>query len=56
MKQLQIFQNAPDKTTEFLAGKAGEGKDVTRFNLYEDADYDKLWALVQEHEDIITWW
>ena len=56
MKQLQIVKTPPNQTTQTLIQALGQGKEVTRFNLYEDADYAKLVDLVFAHEEIISWW
>lgn len=56
MKQLQIVKTQPDSTTEFLMKALGEGKEVTRVNLYEKADYDELIKLIFEHDEVISWW
>ena len=56
MKQLQIFKTEPDGTTLFLAEKLAEGKEVIRVDLYEKPNYDRLVALIAEHEEIVSWW
>lgn len=56
MKQLQIVKTAPNQTTATLMGALAEGKEVTRFKLYEDTDYAKLVDLIFAHEEIISWW
>lgn len=56
MKQLQIVKTPPNQTTATLMQALGEGKEVTRFNLYEDTDYAKLVEAIFAHEDIISWW
>ena len=56
MKLLMIYKSEPDQSTAFLAAKLSEGKDVARFNLYEDTDYDKLVGVIFENDEIISWW
>ncbi|MCB2189299.1 MAG: hypothetical protein KQJ78_23015 [Deltaproteobacteria bacterium] len=56
MKQLQIFKTAPAPHTQFLSEKLGEGKEVTKFELFANPDYDELVKQIFEHEDIISWW
>jgi hypothetical protein len=56
MKQLQLVKTPPNQTTQALMLALGEGKDVTRFNLYEDADYAKLVQLIFANDEIISWW
>lgn len=55
-KMLYIVKSQPTKSTSFLMEKLGEGKDLTRFNLYEDADYARLVNLIFANEEIISWW
>lgn len=56
MKQLMIYKSEPDGSTVFLAEKLSEGKECTRFDLYENTDYDKLVQLLFENDEIISWW
>lgn len=56
MKQLQIVKTPPNPTTQALMESLAQGKEVTRFNLYENRDYAQLVELVFAHEDIISWW
>jgi len=56
MKQLQIFRSEPNQSTLFLASALGEGKEVTRWDLFKDTDYDGLVEQIFAHEDIICWW
>ncbi len=56
MKHLQIVKTPPNPTTQALMEALAQGKDVTRFNLYEDRDYAKLVDLIFAHEEIISWW
>jgi predicted GTPase len=56
MKQLHIFKTKPKDYTKFLAEKLAENKKPTRFNLYEDKDYDKLVKLIFENDEVISWW
>lgn len=56
MKHLMIFKSEPGESAVFLSEKLSQGKDVTRFNLYEDTDYDKLVQLIFENDEIISWW
>lgn len=55
-KMLYLVKTKPAASTDFLMDKLAEGKDVTRFNLYEDADYAKLVDLIYANEEIISWW
>ena len=56
MKQLCIVKTPPNKTTSILMDGLSQGKETTRFNLYEDQDYDKLVQLIFSHDEIISWW
>lgn len=55
MSLLYILKSEPTPSTEFLMDSLGEGKTVTRYNLYEDNDYDKLVDLIFANEEIICW-
>lgn len=56
MKHLMIFKAEPDKVTAFLAEKLAEGKQVTRFDLYDNRDYAKLVELIFDSDEVISWW
>lgn len=56
MKQLQIVKTPPTPTTEFLMAALGQGRQVTRFDLYRDRDYPRLIELVFGHDEVISWW
>ncbi|MEA1866952.1 MAG: hypothetical protein U9N19_02465 [Thermodesulfobacteriota bacterium] len=56
MKQLHIFKSRPENYTEFLAEKLAEDHKMTRFNLYENTDYDKLVKLIFDNDEVISWW
>jgi len=56
MKLLNIVKTEPNQSTSFLMDALSQGKEVTRFNLYENQDYDELIKLIFEHEEIISWW
>ncbi len=56
MKQLQIVKTQPNATSQTLMDALAQGKEVTRFNLYQDRDYAKLVDLIFAHEDIVSWW
>jgi len=56
MKLLNIVKTEPNDSTEFLIKALSEGKEATRWNLYENTDYDKLVAEVFSHDEVISWW
>ncbi len=56
MTQLQVVKTPPQPSAVFLMRALGEGKEVTRFNLYEDRDYDRLVFLIFTHDEVISWW
>ena len=56
MEQLHIFKSRPENYTKFLAEKLAEDQKATRFNLYEDTDYDKLVKLIFDNDEVISWW
>ena len=56
MKLLYILKTQPNKSTEFLMNALAEGKEVSRFDLYESTDYDKLVADVFAADEVISWW
>ena len=56
MKLLNLVKTEPNQTTQFLIDALSEGKGVTRWNLYENTDYDKLVAEVFAHDEVISWW
>lgn len=56
MSMLYIVKTQPAPSTEFLMKALGEGKDVTRYDLYQEQDYDKLVELIFANEEIISWW
>ena len=56
MKHLQIVKTEPNQSTRFLMEALSQGKETTRFNLYETSDYDKLVDLIFSHEEIVSWW
>jgi hypothetical protein len=56
MKLLQIVKTEPDAATEFLMQALGKGKQITRFDLYRDQDYQRLVELIFDHDEVISWW
>jgi hypothetical protein len=56
MKLLHIVKTQPNDSTQFLIDKLSEGKEVTRYNLYEEQDYAKLVELIFSHDEVISWW
>lgn len=56
MSLLYILKSEPTQSTETLMSALGEGKETKRFNLYENADYDKLIEEIFAAEEIISWW
>ena len=57
MSLLNIVKHQPDETTEALIDGLSKEKDpVTRYNLYEEQDYDKLVELIFSHDEVISWW
>jgi len=56
MSLLYIVKSEPTPSTETLMDSLGQGKEVTRFNLYENTDYDKLVEDIFAAEEIISWW
>jgi len=56
MKLLHIVKTEPDAATEFLIQELGPGKQVTRFDLYQDQDYQKLVEMIFAHDEVICWW
>lgn len=57
MSLLNIVKSQPDETTEVLIAGLSQSKDpITRYNLYEEQDYDKLLELIFSHDEVISWW
>ncbi len=56
MKLLNIVKTEPNQSTSFLMEALSQGKEVTRFDLYENQDYDELVKLIFENEEVISWW
>jgi hypothetical protein len=56
MQLLHIVKTRPDDSTEFLIKALSEGKEASRLNLYEDADYDKVVEQVFAADEVISWW
>jgi hypothetical protein len=56
MSLLYILKSEPTQSTEILMDSLGEGKEVTRFNLYENTDYDQLVQEIFAADEIISWW
>ena len=56
MKHLQIVKTQPNQATLFLMDALAQGKEATRFNLYEDRDYARLVELIFAHDEIVSWW
>lgn len=56
MKLLNIVKTEPNETTQLLMDGLSEGKEATRWNLYENPDYDKLVAEIFAHDEVISWW
>ena len=51
MNMLYIVKTQPTASTEFLMDFLGQGKDVTRYDLYQEQDYDKLVELFRQRGD-----
>jgi hypothetical protein len=57
MKYLQVVKTPPGKSAEFLMrALAPDQATITRFNLYEDTDYDKLVGLIFANDIVQSWW
>jgi len=57
MKLLHILKTAPDDNTKALIAILSEGKETSRFPLYEEeADYEKLLDAIFENDQVISWW
>ena len=57
MKLLHILKSEPDEKTKILMDILSEKEEATVYRLYgEGVDYEKLIALVFEHEKVISWW
>ncbi|MBI5522545.1 MAG: hypothetical protein HY910_07955 [Desulfarculus sp.] len=56
MKQLQIVKSPPDALTLLLMEACGQGREVTRYDLYQDQDYARLVELIFSHEQVVSWW
>lgn len=56
MSLLYIVKSEPNQSTEILMNSLGQGKEVNRFNLYENTDYDQLVEDIFAAEEIISWW
>lgn len=59
MTTLHILKSNPEDATESLINILSNGKDATRFPLYEGKpDYGKLIDLIFEHDHnkVFSWW
>lgn len=56
MKYLQVVKTPPTPSTQVLMGALAQGREVTRFNLYEDRDYAKLVELIFDCDTMQNWW
>lgn len=56
MTLLNIVKTEPTKSTQVLIEAMSQGKEATRFNLYENTDYAKLVELVFANDEVISWW
>lgn len=56
MSLLQIVKTRPDANADYLMRALAQDEQTTRFNLYEDQDYDKLVELIFSHDQVISWW
>ncbi len=57
MKILHVLRSEPDEALKKLMEPWSEGNEVQQFEMYKgDVDYDKLVALVFEHDKAISWW
>lgn len=56
MKLLYIYKTEPDKSTQVLAEALAEGKELTRFNLYENTDYAALVEQIFANDEVVSWW
>lgn len=56
MSMLYIVKSQPTASTELLMKALGEDKQITRYDLYQNQDYDKLVELIFANEEIISWW
>ncbi|MFH1035837.1 MAG: hypothetical protein V1806_15125 [Pseudomonadota bacterium] len=56
MKHLQIVKTEPNASTLFLMEALSQGKEVTRFDLYQDQDYARLVELIFSHDEVVSWW
>lgn len=56
MSMLYIVKTQPTQSVEFLMKALGQDKQVTRYDLYQEQDYDKLVELIFANEEIISWW
>ena len=56
MSLLYILKTEPTPSTETLMEMLGRGKEISRYNLYEEQDYDKLVEMIFANEEIISWW
>ncbi|MEW5911940.1 MAG: hypothetical protein AB1814_05245 [Thermodesulfobacteriota bacterium] len=56
MSLLYIVKTEPNQSTQLLMDAMAQGKNLTRCNLYQEQDYDKLVQLIFANEEIISWW
>lgn len=56
MSLLYIVKTEPNQSTQLLMDAMAQGKSLTRYNLYQEQDYDKLVQLIFANEEIISWW
>lgn len=56
MSLLQIVKTKPEADTDSLMRALAQNEQTTRFNLYEDQDYDKLVELIFSHDQVVSWW
>ncbi len=56
MKHLQIVKSPPQASTQLLMAALAQGKEVTRFDLYQDQDYARLVELIFSHDEVVSWW
>jgi hypothetical protein len=56
MSLLYILKTEPNESTQLLLEAMAQGKTATRYNLYQESDYDKLVELIFANQEIISWW
>lgn len=56
MALLNIVKTEPNDMVSKLIAGLSQGKETTRYNLYEEQDYDKLLELIFSHDEVISWW